>query len=212
MSFIFALFLLAADGGRPDAGVDAGLTVSRSADAGRDAGVPLPQKSDAGVDAGAPIVAPPAATALKLEVEEVVFHARTPVAGIDGTTTKMTATRQGDQVRFLVPLEGLDTGIGLRNSHMKKYLDAATFPNAELAVSASILKPGIGQKAKGTFTVKGVGQEVELTFDVKKIPTGFAVRASFAIDLKKHGVEVPTYAGVTVKKDVKIETSFLVAE
>ncbi|MFT3708522.1 MAG: YceI family protein [Archangium sp.] len=184
MHFLLVMFFLGADGGVVDAGVSKPVVVD----------------------------AAPKAVELKLDVDEVVFHAKTPIAGIDGTTKKMTAKREGETVRFTVPLDGVDTGIGLRNTHMKKYLAADQFPNVELVVSGALLKAGTGQKGKGTFTVKGVSKEVELTYDVKKVPSGFAVQAKFAIDITAHGVEVPAYARVTVKKDVAIETSFVVLE
>src|SRR5689334_314497 len=53
---------------------------------------------------------------------------------IEGVTHELLLTeREGDLV-FQVPLVGLDTGIGLRNRHMRGYLDVTHFPDAELQV------------------------------------------------------------------------------
>ncbi|MBL8916556.1 MAG: YceI family protein [Archangium sp.] len=191
MSFITLMFLLAADGGVPSS---------------------PPAAADAGVAQAKAEAAKPDGKPLELDVEEVVFHAKVPASAIDGVTKKMTAIREGDRVRFIVPLEDIETGIGLRNSHMKKYLNAEQYPNAELIVSASLLKAGVGQKGVGTFTVKGTPRDVDISYDAKKVPGGMAVQAKFAIDIKNHGIAVPTYAGITVKKDVTIETSFVVSD
>lgn len=186
MSFITLMFFLAAD-----------------------AGV-APSVADAGV--GPAKITAPKSDALKLDVDEVVFHAKIPASSIDGVTKMMTAVREDARVRFTVPLDDLDTGIGLRNTHMKNYLGASEHPNAELIVSASLLKPGVGQKGVGTFSVKGVPRDVEISYDAKKVPTGMAVQAKFQIDITNHGIKVPSYAGITVKKHVTVEAVFLVLD
>src|SRR5215475_11122840 len=53
---------------------------------------------------------------------------------IEGTTHELALSEHDGELLFQVPLAGVDTGIGLRNRHMRNYLDAAHFPRAELRV------------------------------------------------------------------------------
>ena len=53
---------------------------------------------------------------------------------IEGTTRELGISELDGEILFRVPLSGIDTGIGLRNRHMRGYLDVASFPQAELRV------------------------------------------------------------------------------
>jgi polyisoprenoid-binding protein YceI len=185
-----------------DAGVaDAGAAI--------DAGTPDAGVRDAGViDAGA--VTAPKLEKLALIVEEVLFHSTTPMSSIDGRTKSMEALAEGDFITLSVPLDTVDTGIGLRNSHMRKYLEATQFPTAELKVRRALLKEGARQEGVGTFTVHGVAKEVKVTFDVVKTAAGLTVTGSFPLNLKDHGIAVPTYLGITVRPDIKVTATFTV--
>ena len=196
----------------PKQAVDAGVVVI-------DAGVPDAGVADAGVfdagsaaaDAGVAIAPPaPKIEKLALIVDEVMFHSTTPMSSIDGKTKSMEASAEGDFVTFRVALDTVDTGIGLRNSHMRKYLDAEKFPNAELKVRRALLKEGAKQEGTGTFTVHGVSREVKVTFDVTKAAGGLNVSGGFPLNLKQHDVAVPTYLGITVKPDITVKATFVV--
>ena len=54
---------------------------------------------------------------------------------IEGTTHELAISERDGELVFQVPLAGVDTGIGLRNRHMRGYLDTAHFPDAELHVA-----------------------------------------------------------------------------
>jgi polyisoprenoid-binding protein YceI len=146
------------------------------------------------------------------KVNEVNFLAIGPAGfKINGQTTAMEVKAEGEAVVLRVPLDSVDTGIELRNKHMKeKYLDTKSFPFAELKVAKTLLKEGTGQKGTGTFTVHGQAKEVQVTYDVAKSGEGLEVKGSFDINIKQHGIDVPNYMGITVKPEVKVVAAFQV--
>ena len=75
----------------------------------------------------------------------VLFSARgTAGLNIEGVTHELALEERDGNVVFRVPLAGLDTGISLRNRHLRGYLDVVHFPVAELDVSktSSPSRPG----------------------------------------------------------------------
>ena len=147
-----------------------------------------------------------------IKIDEVGFLATGPAGlKIDGRAKTIDVKTEGETVVLRVPLDSLDTGIDLRNRHMKeKYLDTNRYPPAELRVARAMLKEGAGQTGKGTFSVHGTTQDVALQYDVVKSAQGLSVKGNFDINLKAHDILVPNYLGVTVKPDVKITAAFLV--
>lgn len=141
---------------------------------------------------------------------EVQFNASGPGGlKITGTTTQVSVKEDGANVVVTVPLGNLDTGIALRNKHMKeKYLETDKYPNAELVVAKSALKTEGGGTAQGTMKIHGKAKEVSFTYASKKNGTGFMVEGSAHINMKEFGVEVPSYLGVTVKPEVDVTAKF----
>ena len=54
---------------------------------------------------------------------------------IEGTTHELGISEREGELLFLVPLSAVDTGIGLRNRHLRTALDVVHFPEAELRVA-----------------------------------------------------------------------------
>jgi polyisoprenoid-binding protein YceI len=127
---------------------------------------------------------------------------------IVGSTTQITVKEDGSNVVVSVPLATVDTGIGLRNKHMKeKYLETDKYPNAELTVARDAVKEGSGS-AQGTMKIHGKTKAVTFSYSAKKDGTTFAVTGSVRININDFGVEVPSYLGVTVKPDVDVAVKF----
>jgi len=103
----------------------------------------------------------------------------------------------------------LDTGINLRNEHMKdKYLLVKEHPKAKLTLTDAPLDAtfattlsNAGEKPfKGKLELKGKEQEVDGTFTAKD----GLVKANFEIKLTKFGIELPSYLGITVAENVAV--------
>ena len=103
----------------------------------------------------------------------------------------------------------LDTGINLRNEHMKdKYLLVKEHPKAKLTLTdapldaafATTLSNGGEKPFKGKLELKGKEENVSGTFTAKD----GLVKATFDIKLTDFGIEIPTYLGVTVAEKVAV--------
>ena len=133
---------------------------------------------------------------------------------IEGTTHELAIAERDGELVFRVPLAGVDTGIGLRNRHMRGYLDAAHFPDAELHVArAAVGLPAPGKASEsevtGTFTVHGVSRPCSVHYRVEQGASGgYRAHGSLRIDLRDFGVEVPSYLGIHVDPDVAIRVDF----
>jgi len=131
--------------------------------------------------------------------------------GPEGEVT-IDKTVQGN---FKFKMTTLNTGIGLRDSHMKeKYLQVDKYPTAELKLESVEKFSGEGATGlpfKGTLTVHGVAKPVTGTVDVAKKDAGYTVKAQFDAKITDHSIDIPSYAGVTVADSVKVtvETELL---
>jgi polyisoprenoid-binding protein YceI len=140
---------------------------------------------------------------------EVSFTATGPAGlKIVGTTSQVAVKEDGANVVISVPLSAIDTGIALRNKHMKeKYLETDKYPNAELTVARSAVKEGSGS-AQGTMKLHGQSKPVSFNYNAKKAGEGFAVDGTVHLNMKEFGIEVPSYLGVTVKPEVDVAAKF----
>ncbi len=131
---------------------------------------------------------------------------------IEGTTPDLALRDDGQNVVVVVPLGALTTGIGLRDKHMKEYLEVQSFPQGELTVARSALKlPSGGASsgdAKGTMKLHGKTKDVTVHYTASPSGDGFDVKGATHIDMRDFGIKVPSYLGVTVKPDVDIDVRF----
>lgn len=132
---------------------------------------------------------------------------------IEGKTSDLSVNEENGKVHFVVPIGRLDTGIDLRNRHMKeKYLEVGKYPNAELVVDRSAIKfPADGAESSGnvngTMTIHGQSKPVVVAYKAKRSGSAYDVSGSLRVNIKEYGVEVPSYLGVTVKPDVDVALS-----
>jgi hypothetical protein len=132
---------------------------------------------------------------------------------IVGESAALRILDDGQSIAVVAPLEGLHTGIGLRDRHMKeKYLEVAKYPEAELRVDRkSLAFPSTGQlarDARGEFKLHGHSKPVPFHYQATRAANGFDVSATFELNIKDYGIEVPSYLGVTVKPDVEVSVHF----
>lgn len=123
---------------------------------------------------------------------------------IKGTGGKLAGDLSEDKGKVSgkieVVLDVFDTGIELRNKHMKeKYLETAKFPKAVLTVKDLPSSQG-EHDLVGDLTVKGVTKPVKGKYKVDEK----GVTSEFKISLKDYPVGVPSYLGVSVAEDVTV--------
>ena len=137
---------------------------------------------------------------------------------IEGTTHDLGISERDGELVFLVPLSGVDTGIGLRNRHLRAALDVAHFPEAELRVPRKALAfPAPGKStesdAQGTLTLHGVPRPCSVHYRAEQGPSGeLRVRSTFHLDMRDFGIETPSYLGVHVEPAVAVQVEFSVRD
>lgn len=117
---------------------------------------------------------------------------------------------------FVVALDGLDTGINLRNNHLRdNYLEIAKGPDFSRAVLTELRLAGLDvsmPSGKGTFRarlrVHGVERPVMGQVELRRGGSGVRVRASFPVGLEQFRIATPRYLGVGVTDEVTVQVTF----
>lgn len=150
----------------------------------------------------------------------VQFRTSAPLEDIVGTTNQISGdvtVDPGDlksgriSARFDVKLASLDTGISLRNTHMKdNYLQTNRYPEAIFTLKKITssprkdLKPnqGVHLIAEGTFQLHGVERKIKVPVTVTYLPASkttmsklpgnlLRIQASFPVKLADYNIERP---------------------
>lgn len=105
-----------------------------------------------------------------------------------------------------IPLKDLETGIALRDTHMKeKYLEIERFPEAVLTfVKQKFPKKGEPVAFEAELFLHGVRQKVNGTGSL----VDGRVKASFGLKLQDFAITTPSFAGIKVSEDVSVDAEF----
>ncbi len=137
-----------------------------------------------------------------------------------GTLTLATSRSPAFDGSLAVDLRTLDTGITLRNAHLRDtYLEVDKGPGYDQAIVSEIDLKGLSPDAprgKGSFTgsltLHGVKKAVTGPVDVQQAGGGVQVKASFSITLSDYDIAQPRYMGVGVKNVVQVQVAFVAAQ
>ena len=157
----------------------------------------------------------------------VVFASKAPMESFEGRTDQIlghivldpSALADSIDVMLEVDLASLDTGLSLRNQHMREnHLETETFPKATfrgarlggLPSALSVGETATGT-AQGTFDLHGVVRPLEVQVDLTLRADGsLAVQARFQVFLADYEIERPKF--LLLKLDEKQQvTADLVA-
>jgi polyisoprenoid-binding protein YceI len=142
------------------------------------------------------------------------FHATTTT--IRGLLTANADGSPAFDGTLAVDLRTLDTGIGLRNEHLReKYLEVGKGPGFESATLAEVrvnaFQPGLPESTRsftGLLTLHGVTRAVSGSAGIRPTSNGVRVKANFPVALADYGIPTPRYLGVGVKDVVQVEVAF----
>ncbi len=153
------------------------------------------------------------------EAAKAHFHASGPAGmGIEGNTTDVSVADDGTTLKVIVALGNITTGISLRDDHTRnKYLEVGKFPNATLSVPRASLKfPADGGTTsgdvQGTMNIHGHDKAVTLHYAAAKKGASITIAGTTPLDITDFGINVPSYLGVTVKKDITVDISFVATD
>jgi polyisoprenoid-binding protein YceI len=140
----------------------------------------------------------------------------TKTSALTGTLTTSAGHPAAFDGSLAVDLRTLDTGIDLRNQHLReKYLEVDKGAGYDQAVLSDVALQGLNPDApqgKGTFSgslmLHGVKKTVTGPVEVRAAGTGLRVRASFPVNLPDYNIDKPRYLGVGVKDTVQVSVTF----
>ncbi len=142
------------------------------------------------------------------------FEAKTAaLSGTLGLASAQPVTLTG---ALSVDLRTLDSGIGMRNDHMReRYLEVGKGEGFAKAVLSEIrltdarLATFEGSTAfTGTLSLHGTGRPVTGRAQVRRDGAAMRVEASFPVRILEYGIAKPQYLGVGVKDEVQVRVSF----
>lgn len=158
----------------------------------------------------------------------VTFTSRTEVNSFEGVTDRIDGyvvlpnaplsagmTTAGSELYFEVDLASLDTGIGLRNRHMRDdYLQVDKFPYAKYKGRLDSVTAGGGGgfrvTATGTMSIHGVDRPMTLPCDVDSAGRGYRVRCTFHLLLSDFDIEIPRLMFLKLANQIDLKVGFSV--
>jgi polyisoprenoid-binding protein YceI len=104
-----------------------------------------------------------------------------------------------------VSLLNLQTGMGLRDKHLREYLETEKYPHAVLDIKSFPVKEGTVEK-EADLTLHGVTKKVLVKANWEKLPTDrdWKLSAAFDFELPDYNVETPSFKNITVGNRVSI--------
>jgi polyisoprenoid-binding protein YceI len=143
----------------------------------------------------------------KAEKPQITVHAKGAGGlAIEGKSSKLSVKEDDKTVTFTTFLNTIDTGIGKRNEHMQERFQAEKYPDITLSVSKDKIDAKGGGTIPGTLKFHGVEKPVSVKYTVKDKQ----VDASFAFNIKDHGItdkDVCAF-GVCAHPDVTVDVHF----
>jgi polyisoprenoid-binding protein YceI len=108
-----------------------------------------------------------------------------------------------------VALDSINTGIGLRNKHMRGYLNTDKNPYAEFKgdtiIRDSLSVSEYNLEAKGNFTVNGISKEITVPAKFYDFGELKKIKADFELKLSDFNIERPSFLFNKVRDEIKLE-------
>jgi polyisoprenoid-binding protein YceI len=157
---------------------------------------------------------------------QVTFVSHAPLENFEGTTSRIDGYAlipSGDlqpgtgydssQFYFEVDLNALDTGIGLRNRHMREnYLETEKYPFAQYAGRVSEVRQtsdtSLQVATSGDLTIHGVNRPLTTTITAVKDQHRYHVRTRFPVALPDHKIKVPSLMFMKISDTVQVQLDF----
>jgi polyisoprenoid-binding protein YceI len=136
---------------------------------------------------------------------------------IKGQTTGVAVREEAGKIQIEVPTTKLETGIDLRDRHLRDHLHAEQHPVAKLSVERSALTFPKDQlesegNARGVFSLNGKEHPLEFSYRARLVGGTYQVQALATVDIRDHGIEVPCYLRICVKPEVKLKIKLSVRD
>jgi polyisoprenoid-binding protein YceI len=155
----------------------------------------------------------------------VKFISNTPIESFEGVTNQIDGYMywEGEDLTnkstlyFEVNLDALDTGIGLRNRHMKEnYLETFRYPYAQFNGKIISEEKESENKSKvvveGEMFIHGVAKKIMINGIVEKNKPSYRIKSEFMIKLSDYKIEIPSLMFMRISEDIKLVLDFYIKE
>lgn len=159
---------------------------------------------------------------------QVRFLSDAPIEDFEGVTERIDGylflTRDEDgnanptvsEFYFEVDLASLDTGIGLRNRHMRdNYLETDEYPYAEFSGRVVQLREETAGRfrvlTRGAFSVHGIERERDIECLAESLEEGVRVICDFEVRLSDHDIDIPRLMFLKINEVMRVHLDFFLS-
>jgi len=154
----------------------------------------------------------------------VKFTSIMPVESFDGVTDKidgylyMKSDNLNDaEVYFEVDLNSIDTGIGLRNRHMRDdYLHTNKYPftnfKGTITQVNNVSQTEFDVVVIGKMFIHGVTRDKTINGKIYKVPDGYQLKSEFEVKLTDYNIKVPRFMFVRINENIQLYVDFFVKQ
>jgi polyisoprenoid-binding protein YceI len=159
---------------------------------------------------------------------EVRFLSDAPIEDFDGVTDRIdgylvlprdevgNADLSATEFYFEVDLASLDTGIGLRNRHMRdNYLETEKFPYAKYTGRIEHLQEEedgrFSSRIAGVFSVHGVERQRVIECSGELVAQSVRVSCEFEVRLTDHDISVPRLMFLKINEVIDVHIDFFLS-
>jgi len=170
------------------------------------------------------------ATIFKIDTtreNEVNFLANSTFGDVEGITHKISGyvkwegedTLQSSDIYFEVPLDSIDTGVGLRNKHMReKYLKTEKYPKAIFKgklTGWTVDKNDLSKfrvSCEGTLSIHGVEKSISASGTLTKEKNLYRAQYFFPLNIKDFNIAKPRFLLVSMDQNIHLKLDFNLKE
>ena len=151
----------------------------------------------------------------------VKFISEAPIENFEGVTDNIDGYIYWEGENFTdksdiyleVDLRTIDTGIGLRNRHMRdNYLHTDKYPTAQFKgkiISADKLSDyQYNLSVEGEMKIHGVSKPLKLNGLMNKTTDGYFIKTNFEVKLSDYNIEIPKLMFMKINEVIKLELNF----
>jgi polyisoprenoid-binding protein YceI len=164
-------------------------------------------------------------TVVEVQGGTAAFEANTNISAVNvhGKSTALTGRaevrRAGDvlsiqNMEATVAVKTLETGMGLRDQHMRKYVFTTPdgqLPDLKLAAGKAQCTLGGAEspcQLTGDLTIRGIARPFTMTLRLARAGDAYRASGDTTVKLSTYGIERPSELGVTTADEVKLHLDF----
>jgi len=159
----------------------------------------------------------------KNQNNEVKFISDAPIEDFEGVTDKIDGylylegndLTKNSEMYFEIDLNSLDTGIGLRNRHMREdYLETDKFPftyfKGKIVEANEANGSQYSVKVAGKIFIHGVEQDLNTEGSMIKVGDSYRIQTDFMVKLSDFNIEIPSLMFLKINEHMDVRLDFYI--